>query len=208
MAKLPTVVSATIVLIFQTLNVWASPIDEYPKTPIPSEEEVATPAPLSEDMQIAQPRQSDDPLPPPKLEYYPYKQQLTVRYGQTSDLTDIDFDDNLIGFQYLFPKFLSPKLEAGADLHERGKGHIHAGMRWIYSERNYFRPSVKLSGDILLDSKQKMATFTHLVNYYLRGTGTVEYVFSNPYSVRLESEVYLGTENHILAMSLGLSRGW
>jgi hypothetical protein len=148
------------------------------------------------------------PPPPPDPQYYPYQQQLTVRYGQASDFPSFKFNDSIIGFQYLFPKFLAPKLEAGADLHRNGIGHIHAGARYMWLERSYFRPSLKIGVDNLVDSSSGLATFATIDNYYLRGTATLEYVVWNPYSVRLEVELLMGLTKQISEYTLGLSRGW
>jgi hypothetical protein len=210
MAKLPTLVSATIVLIFTMLigsaTAWSTPQNTVPD-PKPSEE-TENFNPLPEDMQIAKPPGQTPELKTSRARYYPYEQQLTFRVGKSAASTGGQLDNTLIGFQYLFPKFLSPKLEAGADLHEEAEGHLHVGMRWIYHERSYFRPSAKASGDILLKSDERLATFSKIDNYFIRGTATLEYVAWNPYSIRLEYEVYLGMKDQLFAVSIGVSRGW
>jgi hypothetical protein len=214
MAKLPTLVSvtlvsATIVLMLTALHSpssLASPDNQFPENN--QTDPVETPQPLSEDMQIADPPGTTPKLGPSNLHYYPYEQQLTFRYGRAGNLSDRKLEDNLIGFQYLFPKFLSPKLEAGADLQDGGEGHVHVGLRWYWNEKGYFRPSGKVSGDVLMISKENLATFAHIGNYYVRASGTLEYVVWNPYSVRLENEIYLGTKNRLINLTLGISRGW
>ena len=114
----------------------------------------------------------------------------------------------LAPFQYLFPKFLSPKLEAGADLHKDGRGHLHAGLRWIYNERSYFRPSLKAAVDHFADSAEGIATLAHIDNWYVRGGATLEQVVWNPYSLRLETELAINLRHTELITTLGLSRGW
>ncbi len=165
--------------------------------------------PLPDDMQITQPPiLHGEPLQLKTPRYYPYQQQLTFRFGQAGNFPKISLDDNVLGFQYMFPKFLSPRLEAGADLHDEGVGHVHIGTRWFYNERGYFRPSAKISLDAKLDAKENLATFASIQNYYLRTTGTLEYVVWNPYSVRLETEFFFGSKNSLFELSLGISRGW
>ena len=209
MSKLTIFVSATIVLIFANPSSFASPELAAPDSP-----ETQSPWPNgkpSEDLAISQPPEARTDLEAPEPKYYPYQQQLTFRYGKSGDFGKFDVNkmtDNIIGFQYLFPKFLAPKLEAGADLHTAGRGHIHAGWRWIWWERNYFRPSLKASLDHNVNSKEQLATFGHLENYYVRGTVTLEYVVWNPYSVRLEGEGLVGLKNNLFEATLGLSRGW
>lgn len=206
MSKLLLFVSATIVLIFIYGPSFASPLDEVPEGPVEKEQ---WPNSLpGEDMAISKAPPSTGVLAPVNAHYYSYQQQLTIRYGLAGDFPKINLNDNVMGFQYLFPKFLSPKLEAGADLHDDGVGHIHAGARWIYMERSYFRPSAKVGLDHLVDSKEGLATLTHLDNYYLRTTATLEWVVWNPYSVRFENEFLFSSKKSLLELTLGLSRGW
>jgi hypothetical protein len=193
-------------LIFTSSPSSASPQEQAPDSP---EQENPWPTtPIDQDLSIAKPPRLDHPPEPIDAHYYPYQQQLTFRYGQASDFPKINVNDNVTGFQYLFPKFLSPKLEAGADLHDGGRGHIHAGARWIYLERSYFRPSLKLGLDHLINANENLATLTQIDNMYLRTTATLEYVTWNPYSLRLEAELLFGSKNTVAEMTLGLSRGW
>lgn len=208
MSKLAIFVSATIVLIFQFPMARANPQNVVPEVKAadksPGEDgmidenlSVTEPAPVSAGAKAAS---------PPR--YYSHRQQLTFRAGQVSEVSKIKFEDFLLGFQYLFPKFLSPKLEAGADLLKDGKGHLHAGLRWIWFERSYFRPSYKLSIDHLAESEQRLATLTQINNYFGRLTLTAEVVFWNPWSLRLEPEIVANLSETQLLLTLGLSRGW
>ncbi len=140
--------------------------------------------------------------------YYPYQQALTFHAGYDSDFPKISVEDLILGFEYLFPKFLSPKLEAGADLHEDGKGHIHAGARWIHNERGYFRPSFKLALDHQVEGKKGLATLADPEHYFVRLAGTLEFVISNPYSLRFEPSFLFNHEKTRTSLTLGLSRGW
>jgi len=207
MSKLLTFVSATFVLILSATPSFASPLDEMPPAS-PPPADAGSAKPIDENMSVAQPPTVHELPPPSSPHYYPYRQQLTFRYGQATDLPKIDVNDTVIGFQYLFPKFLSPRAEAGADLHNDGRGHIHAGARWIYMERSYFRPSLKLSLDHLVNSTENLATLSTLDNYYLRSTACLEYVVWNPYSVRFEAEFFINLKHTIGEMTLGVSRGW
>ncbi len=205
MSKLGIFVSGTIVLFLAHVT-WASPSHEVPST---AGDEVQWPTGQSGDtMSVAEPPPVKFTAKPIDPGFYPYRQALTVRAGQGSKFPKIEPNELVLGFQYLFPKFLSPKLEAGADVHEDGKGHIHAGVRWYWWEKNYFRPSYKLSVDHLVDAKENLATFAEIKNYYIRGSGTLEYVFKNPWSIRLEPELLFNFNNQRLVLTLGVSRGW
>jgi hypothetical protein len=206
MSKLPIFVSATFVLIFNARLGFASPQDQAP--PTQQSEEVWPQTPLNSDMKISEPPRVTEVPPPSDPHYYPYQQQLTVRYGQATNLPKINVNDNVTGFQYLFPKFLSPKLEAGADLHDGGTGHIFVGTRWIAYERSYFRPALKLSLDHLVNSTENLATLSSIDNYYLRSTASLEYVVWNPYSLRADAEFLINFKKTSGEMTLGLSRGW
>jgi hypothetical protein len=210
MSKLAFFVSATIVLIFTGLvgsqDACAGPLPTMPENKA-SEEDYENRA-IDENMNLTEPAPvtSSPSYTPPR--YYPYRQQLTFRAGAGTDVPKVDFDDIVLGFQYLFPKFLSPKLEAGADLHKDGRGHLHVGLRWIYFERSYFRPSYKLAIDHFADAEEKLATLAQIDNYYVRLGGTLEYVIWNPFSLRLEAEFVSNFKFSELVSTLGLSRGW
>lgn len=209
MANLFNIVSISILATLLTsTNVLAAPQPEItglPKDEPEAKEEIK---PLDENLSVAEPPVVERVPPPRPLRYYPYHQQLTFRGGRASDFPKLEFDDSVLGFQYLFPKFLAPKLEAGADLHQDGRGHLHVGVRWIYFQRSYFRPSVKLAFDHLADSEEGLATLTRSENYFLRGSGTVELVVWNPFSLRLEAEMLINFDDTMLVLTAGLSRGW
>ena len=206
MSKLPIIVSATIVLIFSCSVGLAAPERSVPKSDVsPS---VWPENKTDENLSVSQPPAPNGKPPPPDARYYAYRQALTFRAGMASDFPDVEFKDVVLGFQYLFPKFLSPKLEAGADLYEEGRGHLHVGMRWFMWERSYFRPSGKIGLDHRAESEERLATLTKIDNYYVRLSGTLEYVVWNPFSLRLEHELLINFDNTQTALTLGLSRGW
>ncbi len=206
MAKLPIFVSATIVLIFSHGGAAASPQDNVLGVePAVEAEEVRA---LDDNMAVSPPPALKGKPGPPNARYYPYQQQLTYRSGYDSDYPKLGVDNWVIGFQYLFPKFLSPKLEAGADLLDNGTGHLHVGARWIRTERSYFRPSVKVGLDHLAESREGLATFTKIENYFARGSATLEYVVWNPFSLRLEYEILANFDKMRAVATLGISHGW
>ncbi len=208
MSKLTIFVSATIVLIFANPQSFASPQMDAPDSP-----ETESPWPSGkppDDLAISKPKSINHSVEPPSAMYYPYQQQLTFRFGKSQELgkTSAEKNDNIIGFQYLFPKFLSPKIEFAADLHTAGRGHVFVGKRWIWWERSYFRPSLKASIDHHVNSSEKLATLGQIENWYARATVTLEYVVWNPYSLRLEFDGLAGTKSTFAEVTLGLSRGW
>lgn len=210
MANSKIFVSATIVAILLSLapglKANASPSLELKDLdPAEAQNETKT---LDENLVVSEAPQLKSKPPPGELRYYPYQQALTFRTGYESDFPKIGVDDWVLGFQYMFPKFLSPRLEAGADLHREGNGHLHVGVRWIHNEKSYFRPSAKLAFDHMTESKYGFATLSKFENYYLRGGGTLEYVAWNPYSIRLDNEVIVNFEKFRFLLLIGISRGW
>jgi hypothetical protein len=199
-------VSATIVLILLCPRVEASPDSNARIDDTQTEQEEVHP--LDENMAVSTPPALKQKSGPPNARYYPYQQQFTYRTGYDSDYPKIGVDNWVLGFQYLFPKFLSPKLEAGADLVDGGGGHLHIGMRWIRSERSYWRPSVKLGLDLHSDGKEGMATLTKWENYYARMSACAEYVVWNPFSLRLEHEILINFDEMRAVLTLGISHGW
>lgn len=205
MSKLFLFVSATFVLIFAG-HAFASPQNEVPETR--ETEPAPTPTPFDDNLSLSKPPKLPGKLPPPEPRYYTARQALTFRTGVVSDPDTHNLTSPLVGFQYIFPKFISPKLEGGADVHENGRGHIHAGIRWYWWERNYFRPSVKFAFDHLLVGSESLGTITKFENNYLRGSAALEYTFYNPYSLRLEGELLLGPKEFAQELTLGVSCGW
>lgn len=199
-------VSATIVLILNSSVGWASPDSSAPINDTQTEAEEVRP--LDDNMAVSPPPQLMGKPRPPNARYYPYQQQLTYRTGYDSDYPKLGLENWVIGFQYLFPKFLSPKLEAGADLIDGGGGHLHIGMRWIRTERSYWRPSVKAGLDLHTDGKEGLATVTKWENYYMRLSACAEYVVWNPFSLRLEHEILMNFDEMQAVLTLGISHGW
>lgn len=206
MAKLRIFVSATIVLIFTHASAMGSPVTSAPDDP--EEQSKESPPPPDENLSIVTPKPLQGPVPKVNARYYSYRQALTFRGGVAAEVRKAEWNDTVWGFQYLFPKFLSPKLEAGADVHQHGRGHIHAGLRWFPWERDFFRPSYKVSIDHFVDSEKNLATLTEWGNYYVRFSGTLEYVAWDPFSVRLEPELVVNFEDTDMVVTLGISRGW
>jgi hypothetical protein len=206
MANQRFIVSATIVLIFLSGSAFASPVTGVELEDTSAES--GTTLQLDDNLSISRPPSLTSKPPPPDPHYYPYQQALTFRTGYDSNWPKLGVDHWILGFQYLFPKFLSPKLEAGADSLDNGSGHLHAGARWFYNERGYFRPSVKASLDHLAESQHGLATLTKLANYYFRGSATLEWVVSNPASIRLEHEMFFNFDRVRANITLGLSWGF
>ncbi|MGE4130862.1 MAG: hypothetical protein AB7F86_04455 [Bdellovibrionales bacterium] len=208
MAKRYHFVSATIVLILASPRAVAAPdLSDVTLDP-PQEESSSQERPLDDSFAITPAPEVPDPPPPASPRYYPYHQALTFRAGYDSDYPKISVDNYAIGFQYLFPKFLSPKLEAGADLQKDGYGHLHVGVRWFYHEKSYFRPSGKLALDHRANSENGIATLGDLSNYYLRGSATLEWVLWLPYSIRFEHEMLISLDEMRALLTIGISRGW
>lgn len=211
MAKLLIFVSATIVAILLPLTqAPAAPPAEMPPPPPsqPEDEPAGEPRPLSDDMVVTPAPEVRASQQPPNVRYYSHRQALTFRAGLASDFPKLGFTDSVIGFQYQFPKFLAPKLEAGADLHEDGRGHLHAGTRWIFFQRSYFRPSLKLALDHYVDGKYGLGTLTRHEDWFLRGAAAIEYTVWNPYSIRFESDMMVNFKRTALLLSVGISHGW
>lgn len=205
MAKLTIFVSQTIVLFFVSTSLWASPSSEVPNSSGSEEQQPASV--LDDGLAISDPGHVTA-TEPPDARYYPYRQQLTFRVGAASQINKTQLTDTVIGFQYLLPKFLSPKWEAGADLHKESRSHISFGRRWIIDERSYFRPSLKVSLDHGIQPEYGLVSFAHYENYFIRFSAAIEYVFANPYSVRIEPEVMLSADGFMVCATLGLSHGW
>jgi hypothetical protein len=59
-----------------------------------------------------------------------------------------------------------------------------------------------------LESKENLATFARLSNYYVRAAVALEFTVDNPISVRLEMEVLVGSKDTLGAGTAGLTYGW
>lgn len=207
MAKLILIVSATIVVIFSGTPLLASPekkISEQNQMLSEQPDQVA----IDENLVISEAPATPFAIEPKQTGYYSYRQALTIRAGATIGGSDFKSMSSIFGFQYLFPRFLSPKMEAGADVHASGGGHAYFGWRWIFSERSYFRPSVRVSVDHKFDPQSGLATLVDPNDWYARGSCALEYMFDDPISVRLEPEILFGLKGSIFEVTAGLSHGW
>lgn len=199
-----------IALVLNSASVWASPTREAPP-PAKQEPEPESRRDLDPNMSLTtptpDPELSDehDPVDPA---YYAYEQALTFRLGVTSATDAFDPSKLVIGFQYLLPKFLSPKFEIGADAVDRGRGHVFGGLRWIGNERGFFRPSVKLSVDHLFEGAKSLSTLAHHENYFARGSATLEWIVAPPTSLRLELEGLANIDTSLVIVALGVTRNW
>ncbi len=202
MTNVQILVSATIVGFFTAVPCWASPLDEVQLQPDPKAEAESSTI-LDENMVITEaptPEQAVTGESSPN--YYIARQSLALRLGQADGQT-------VIGFLFQFPKFLSPKFEAGADALEDGDGHIHLAFRWVERERKYFRYSYKAAVDHFMEPKDGLATFASLENYYARGGVAIEYTVWNPYSLRLELEALANIDFEPQTwITLAFMRGW
>lgn len=208
MTKLVPIVSATIVVFLLCLNAEAAPIGVIvDATPGRPEQKVLK---QNENMSISQP----GPLPEgalskPLPDYYPFRQALTIRLGQSAPLNDTKDTDTFVGFSYMFPAFLSPHFEAGSDVQSRGdKGHIHANIRMIFRERRILRPSLTLGVGHMVEASEALASFANYRNYFLRSGAAIDLSYGYNWSGRLELEIFLGAKDYYVAPSLGLVRNW
>lgn len=201
-----------IALVLNSISVSASPIREAPP-PATQESEPETGRRLDPNMSVAAPTpdpdsdfsESEGPVDPG---YYAYQQALTFRLGLASATDAFDPSQFIIGFQYLLPKFLSPKFEIGADAVDQGRGHVFGGVRWIGNERGFFRPSAKLSVDHLFEGSKGLSTLAHHENYFVRASATLEWVVAPPTSLRLELEGLANVDTSLVVLTIGATRNW
>ncbi len=151
--------------------------------------------------------------PPPELpeevkktHFYPYRQSLTARVGFGLD-NHRDFPW-IFGLMYMFKKFFSPRVEIGADGLSTGNGHVYFTLRHIFYERHYFRPFFRFGLNHEVNPDERLATFSRVNNYQLRGGVGMEDVLFLPASVRLELEALYGLKDNMIIFSFGYSYPW
>lgn len=195
-------------LVLNSASLWASPTHEIPPA-AKQQSEPETGKRLDSDMIIAPAPEPDlSEVEPEDSGYYSYQQALTFRLGLATDTDAFNPSQLVMGFQYLLPKFLSPKFEIGADAIDRGRGRVFGGLRWIGNERGFFRPSVKLSLDHLFEGSKGLSTLAHHENYFARASATLEWMVSAPVSLRLELEGLANVDTSSVVLTVGASRNW
>lgn len=139
---------------------------------------------------------------------YPYRQQLVPRVGYVRSNDDDDPHTYMFGISYLWPRYVSPQAEIGADLVNKYGGHINFGIKHIVFERGFFRPFWLWGITHEAVPEDRLATFVNLENYYLRIAVGFEDVIKLPKSVRLEAEALAGTDKQMFKVCLGYSWGF
>ncbi len=165
-------------------------------------------------------KQNIDVTQPPATEvrvvkefYYPYTQSISPRLGTTINIHKIGEGftksfDYLLGFNYMFPRSVSPQLEVTADLLSNSEGHIIGAKRWIINERNSFRPFYKLGAGVSVKGSEGLATFAGINNYFGFGGFGLEDYYKKPMSIRLELELKAGVKIMIFSVVFGYSWAW
>jgi hypothetical protein len=153
------------------------------------------------------------PIPTNRAEFerarmYPYRQALSVRVGPVGS-TDRELGSTMLfGVQYLWPRYASPHAEFGADVVVGLGGHLNAGVRHIYRERQFLRPYLLWGLTHEVSPSAGYATFLSSRNYYLRAGAGFEMVHRLPRSLKIDFELLSGTKKHMILMGLGYSWGW
>ncbi len=150
------------------------------------------------------------PLPPEasRTYIYPYRQALTPRIGLVTSTDDDEPDTSLLGILYLWPRYLPPQAEIGADFVNKRGGHINFSVRDIFFERGYFRPFWLWGITHEVVPEDRLATFVNIENYYFRVALGMEEVIVLPQSFRLELELLAGTRKQMAIVSAGCSWGF
>lgn len=204
-----------------TLTAICAPAHAKPeKAKVPTANPTSPPPPASTPPPAKPATELDEynlmPTPPPeplpeeaaKTYVYPYRQQLTPRAGYVGSNDDDDPYTYMFGILYLWPRYVSPQAEFGADLVNKYGGHLNFAVRTTFYERGYFRPFWLWGLTHEAVPEDKLATFVNLENYYLRIGIGFEDVIKLPKSVRLEIEGLAGTEKQMYKICLGYSWGF
>ena len=204
------IVSATIVAFCINFASWAAPQNTMPdQSPAIKSEE---PSRREENMNVTKPQMDADSSLNQKFEnfeFFPFRQSLTVRMGAAAPVSDFKDTETIIGFTYMFPKFLSPRFEAGADVHNKDdKGHVHAGFREIFFERDRLRPSLKYGVSHEVHANEGLGSFANNKHYFGRGSAALDYSLNQDLALRVEVEALVGIAKQWASASAGLSFCW
>ena len=142
--------------------------------------------------------------------FYPYRQALTLRLGQTqSSFAGIDDSKGWVvgGVQYLFTSNPSTYYEAGADLNSEGSGALHLQRRWIFSSAK-FRPYTKAGGGVRVVPSESLVSFLRLQNWQARGAAGFERIVWRKMSLRAEIEAAVSQNGYWLIGTIGIVWPW
>lgn len=142
--------------------------------------------------------------------FYPYRQSMSPKLGLVIDPDLIKESDLplIIGIRYLLPRRRSPQWEVGFDIVTDEGAHISVGQRYIINPRSPFRPYFALSGLLVAQAEEQLATITDYKNYFIKMSGGFEDIIKLPMSVRIEAEFAVGIERQFALLNFGYSWGW
>ena len=145
---------------------------------------------------------------PPRARYYPYRQSLGFHLGAFSSNDGAHPWTWLIGINYLWPRFLSPQVELGADVVANFGGHLNFVIRHILRQRNYVRPYYSWGITHEVTASEGLASFSNYKNYYLRLAIGAEIVRKLPRSARFELGGIAGAKKYGSYFTFGWAWGW
>lgn len=143
--------------------------------------------------------------------FYPYLQSYSPRFGLAFDSDKMKDGEKFLyamGFNYMFKRYRSPQLEIGVDLIIDFGGLLHASRRYIYNERESFRPFFKIGGAHRVEGGYGFASILRLKNYYALGSIGMERLWRSPMSTRIEVQGLITSGDYMVLALLGYSWGW
>lgn len=166
---------------------------------------------LKSTIDIAEPPPLPEAAKRKRSEYfYPFRQALTVRMGQTAKTygsDDFPIHVQLGGVLYLYQTSARVHYEGGADLLSDGSGALHFGERFVFS-KGAFRPYGKLAVGVRIIPKDQLATFLRFEYYQFRAAAGFEALIYRSNSLRLETELIANQQSSSVGISLGYVSAW
>lgn len=164
-------------------------------------------SPAYETVDIAEPPK---PGPKPKVGYYyRYRRSFTLRYGgmYRKILPHDDKTYAVIGAQFNFMTENRSQYEIGADVVSGGNGMLHLAKKWVFDDSR-LRPFTKAGLGFFIEPENNFASLMKYETILIEGALGLEYLFTDPQSVRAEIEVGFGHETLQAAFMLGYVWAW
>ncbi|MCH2532929.1 MAG: hypothetical protein MK008_00635 [Bdellovibrionales bacterium] len=137
-----------------------------------------------------------------------YDQSMSPRLILSFDLKDLTNIDYGFGINYMFASQSSKHIEIGADFLTKDIGFFRVGQKNIFYKKQSFRPFIKYGVALSTHAGEQLAGIVNYENYFLNFTVGLEDLLKIPMSVRIETEVYISSNQSYWFNVLSYSWAW
>lgn len=156
----------------------------------------------------------DETIEPEKEKYFfSYPSAVSLTAGGALNFKELSKKDGdkkvpiVLGFNYMLKSENSKHQEYGFHLLSGNEStlYIHGGYKYIIDHTSSLRPYYKIGVAMRFDPGDHIETPFDFKSYSVVGSAGIEDITSDPQSIRVDFDIYLGREDFLAICSLGWS---